>query len=35
LLGRPAAIGSFRNLTHADATLDAGGDLPLRAAQSA
>jgi len=35
LLGRPAAIGSFRNLTHADLALDAGGDLPLRAAQSA
>jgi len=35
LLGRPAAIGSFRNLTHADVVLDAGGDLPLRAAQSA
>ncbi|HTF00429.1 MAG TPA: EAL domain-containing protein [Bradyrhizobium sp.] len=35
LLGRPAAIGSFRNLTHADVALDAGGDLPLRAAQSA
>ena len=35
LLGRPAAIGSFRNLTHADVTSDAGGDLPLRAAQSA
>ncbi len=35
LLGRPAAIGSFRNLTHADVASDAGGDLPLRAAQSA
>jgi len=35
LLGRPAAIGSFRNLTHADVALDAGGALPLRAAQSA
>ena len=35
LLGRPAAIGSFRNLTHADVALDAGGDLPLRSAQSA
>ena len=35
LLGRPAAIGSFRNLTHADLASDAGGDLPLRAAQSA
>jgi hypothetical protein len=31
LLGRPAAIGSFRNLTHADGA----GDLPLRTAQSA
>jgi len=35
LLGRPAAIGSFRNLTHADLASDASGDLPLRAAQSA
>ena len=35
LLGRPAAIGSFRNLTHADVALDASGDLPLRAAHSA
>ena len=35
LLGRPAAIGSFRNLTHADVALDASGDLPLRTAQSA
>ena len=35
LLGRPAAIGSFRNLTHADVALDASGDLRLRAAQSA
>ncbi len=35
LLGRPAAIGSFRNLTHADVALDASGDLPRRAAQSA
>jgi diguanylate cyclase len=35
LLGRPAAIGSFRNLTHADVASDASGDLPLRAAQSA
>jgi len=35
LLGRPAAIGSFRNLTHADLVSDASGDLPLRAAQSA
>ena len=35
LLGRPAAISSFRNLTHADVALDASGDLPLRSAQSA
>src|SRR6266550_4236814 len=35
LLGRPAAIGSFRNLTHANVVSDASGDLPLRAAQSA
>src|SRR5712675_479031 len=35
LLGRPAAIGSFRNLTHADVVLDASDGLPLRAAQSA
>jgi diguanylate cyclase (GGDEF)-like protein/PAS domain S-box-containing protein len=35
LLGRPAAIGSFRNLTHADVASDAGGDHPLRAAKSA
>jgi diguanylate cyclase (GGDEF)-like protein/PAS domain S-box-containing protein len=35
LLGRPAAIGSFRNLTHADVALDASDGLPLRAGQSA
>jgi diguanylate cyclase len=35
LLGRPAAIGSFRNLTHADAVLDASDDRPLRPALSA
>jgi hypothetical protein len=36
LLGRPAAIGSFRNLTHADVASDAGDDPALRrAAQSA
>jgi diguanylate cyclase (GGDEF)-like protein/PAS domain S-box-containing protein len=35
LLGRPAAIGSFRNLTHADVVLDASDDLPLRPALSA
>jgi len=35
LLGRPAAIGSFHNLTHADAVvLDASDELPLRAGQS-
>jgi diguanylate cyclase (GGDEF)-like protein/PAS domain S-box-containing protein len=35
LLGRPASIGSFRNLTHADVVLDAGDDLALRPARSA
>ncbi len=36
LLGRPAAIGSFHHLTHADAVvLDTRDDLPLRAGQSA
>jgi diguanylate cyclase len=35
LLGRPAAIGSFRNLTHAEVASDASGDLALRAAQGA
>jgi diguanylate cyclase len=35
LLGRPAAIDSFRNLTHADVVLDATDDLPLRPALSA
>jgi predicted signal transduction protein with EAL and GGDEF domain len=36
LLGRPAAIGSFHHLTHADAVvLDASDDLPLRAGQGA
>jgi diguanylate cyclase (GGDEF)-like protein/PAS domain S-box-containing protein len=35
LLGRPAAIGSFRNLTHADVVLDASDDLALRPARSA
>jgi diguanylate cyclase (GGDEF)-like protein/PAS domain S-box-containing protein len=34
LLGRPDAIGSFRNLTQAD-VLEASGDLPLQLAQSA
>ena len=27
--GRPAAIASFRNFTHADAVLDVGDDLPV------
>jgi diguanylate cyclase (GGDEF)-like protein/PAS domain S-box-containing protein len=35
LLGRPAAIGSFHNLTHADVVVDASDNLPLRAGQSA
>jgi diguanylate cyclase (GGDEF)-like protein/PAS domain S-box-containing protein len=35
LLGRPAAIGSFRNLTHADAVLDASDELARRSALSA
>jgi EAL domain-containing protein (putative c-di-GMP-specific phosphodiesterase class I) len=35
LLGRPAAIGSFHHLTHADVALDTRDDLPLRAGQSA
>ena len=36
LLGRPAAIGSFRDLTHADVVLDASDDLALlRKARSA
>jgi diguanylate cyclase len=35
LLGRPAAIGSFRNLTHADAVLDASDDLPVSRSRSA
>ena len=34
LLGRPAAIGSFHNLTHANAALDVSDDLPLRVGQS-
>jgi diguanylate cyclase (GGDEF)-like protein/PAS domain S-box-containing protein len=34
LLGRPAAIGSFRNFTQAD-VLEASGDLPLQLVQSA
>jgi diguanylate cyclase len=32
LLGRPAAIGSFRNFTHADIVLDVIGDIPSRVA---
>ena len=35
LLGRPAAIGSFRNFTHADVVLDVSDDLLLRPALSA
>ena len=35
LLGRPAAIGSFRQFTHADVVLDANGDLTLRPARRA
>jgi diguanylate cyclase len=35
LLGRPAAIGSFRHLTHADAVSDASDDLIVSQAKSA
>jgi diguanylate cyclase len=35
LLGRPAAIGSFRMFTHADVVLDASDDPALRPARSA
>jgi diguanylate cyclase (GGDEF)-like protein/PAS domain S-box-containing protein len=35
LLGRPAAIGSFRNLTHADVVLDVSDDLLVSRAKSA
>jgi len=35
LLGRPAAIGSFRNLTHADAASEASDELARRSALSA
>jgi EAL domain-containing protein (putative c-di-GMP-specific phosphodiesterase class I) len=35
LLGRPAAIGSFRHFTHADAVLDAGDDLGVPSAKTA
>ena len=35
LLGRPAAIGSFRNFTHADVTLTASDDLAEPPAKSA
>jgi diguanylate cyclase (GGDEF)-like protein/PAS domain S-box-containing protein len=35
LLGRPAAIGSFRNLTHADVVGDASDELALQSAKSA
>jgi diguanylate cyclase len=34
LLGRPAAIESFRDLTHGDAVSDGSGDLPLSRAKS-
>jgi EAL domain-containing protein (putative c-di-GMP-specific phosphodiesterase class I) len=35
LLGRPAAISSFRNFTHADGVYDAGDDLLVSRAKSA
>jgi diguanylate cyclase (GGDEF)-like protein/PAS domain S-box-containing protein len=35
LLGRPAAIGSFRHHTHGDVVLDTSDDLPMPSAQSA
>jgi diguanylate cyclase (GGDEF)-like protein/PAS domain S-box-containing protein len=35
LLGRPAAIGSFRNFTHADVVLDVSDDLIVSRAKSA
>jgi diguanylate cyclase (GGDEF)-like protein/PAS domain S-box-containing protein len=35
LLGRPAAIGSFRGLTHGDVVSDESDVIPLRPAQSA
>ena len=35
LLGRPAAIGNFRNLTHANVVSDASNDLALQPARSA
>jgi diguanylate cyclase (GGDEF)-like protein/PAS domain S-box-containing protein len=35
LLGRPDAIGSFRNFTHADAVLDVIDDIPVSRAKSA
>jgi diguanylate cyclase len=35
LLGRPAAIESFRDLTHREAVSDGSGDLPLSRAKSA
>ena len=35
LLGRPAAIGSFRKLTHADVVLEVSDDLPVSRAKSA
>jgi diguanylate cyclase (GGDEF)-like protein/PAS domain S-box-containing protein len=35
LLGRPAAISTFRHFTHADVVLDASDDLGVRSAKSA
>jgi EAL domain-containing protein (putative c-di-GMP-specific phosphodiesterase class I) len=35
LLGRPAAIGSFRNFTHSDVVLDVSDDLLVSRAKSA
>jgi diguanylate cyclase len=35
LLGRPAAIGNFRELTHGDVVSDESDVIPLRPAQSA
>jgi EAL domain-containing protein (putative c-di-GMP-specific phosphodiesterase class I) len=35
LLGRPAAIGSFRNFTHTDVALDESDDLLVSRAKSA
>jgi EAL domain-containing protein (putative c-di-GMP-specific phosphodiesterase class I) len=35
LLGRPAAIGSFRHHTHGDVASDANDGLPMSSARSA